>query len=1096
MDEKRRQPVGRLQTIMEEGNSYPIRMNGHSSISSSRVEGVGVGTNTHHPHHPHHTHHTHHTHHSSSVPSLHIQAGTPVGSTSSLSLNTPEQDAAGLPALASSRSLINGGHPSPSPQPSPRVSARKGFDPKTPHHHQLGNSQGPRWEHLGLGVTQGFQTEVNSKGYGPQVIPLSPRKALSNNNNNNINNNLNNSLNNSLNSTFSLQGQNYGHSPKQAPSTKKNNSHSGNNNNNLVLQPPASMAAMSGVGNSNGSGVEHSLFLPLQTLQTHTPTPSEVSNLTARSVTTPRETLHTPRSLAGGERAAPMTPGEGGRGGGGGGGGGGGTEHVFLEPLPKASEWQHFKRLPSLPSNSDSIGSEVDQSLHLAGSSTGGSGGGGGGGGGGVWHFPGTTSSSNLSSNQALEFSPFPSRFTTPRHSAGGSQARASQKRALSISPSLSDGLDLSQLIRLSPTSLAFLNNPHSHGSLTPLSPPLGHQGAFSHMVRNTSPHFHPGSGGGGQGQLSQASSAMGSKGDMDPFSFAGPPETDGGGYMYNFMTSNACVARQSDMPFIENSYIQGSFPPPGMGHNHHHHHHQQPPTLTLAPSATPEMPHTTFTPQGHMLGGGGGGRGGQGHSVAGAASSVGAMQMSPQFSEASPGNHLPHHSHTLAPFQEGGGGEEYMEEESGVSGGSVTLTCQWAGCGVQFREQDEFVRHIEKAHVDQRKGEDFTCYWTGCSRQGRAFNARYKLLIHMRVHSGEKPNKCTYENCKKAFSRLENLKIHLRSHTGERPYLCQHQGCNKSFSNSSDRAKHQRTHQDTKPYACSVPDCNKRYTDPSSLRKHFKNHSRDQQHNKRLKKEGEVGVGGDILNDCLTVQQLHPEGSPMDHSDSSLGRSPLGPLPVSFTDVYSGVNFSSSHSSINGGGAATGGATVNSQHSPGSIQGSPINTSGFNTADDAHDSMGGYSAIAGNMLSPRPLPPIRRSLGSMGGVPGAMGHVGYPMGHHLNSEMMAGAPPAPGRQVIGGGGGVGGMYGGANSCRMGAMQASSLYASTHPHLLPDQFCDGGQPPFPQPGYDPSSMTAGLEGFQTAVPEQQFLQLMAVDPHNSQAPAVFADGSS
>ncbi|NXP50385.1 GLIS3 protein, partial [Heliornis fulica] len=161
---------------------------------------------------------------------------------------------------------------------------------------------------------------------------------------------------------------------------------------------------------------------------------------------------------------------------------------------------------------------------------------------------------------------------------------------------------------------------------------------------------------------------------------------------------------------------------------------------------------------------------------------------------------------------------------------------CRWVDCGALYDQQEELVRHIEKIHIDQRKGEDFTCFWAGCPRSYKPFNARYKLLIHMRVHSGEKPNKCTFEGCKKAFSRLENLKIHLRSHTGEKPYLCQHPGCQKSFSNSSDRAKHQRTHLDTKPYACQIPGCTKRYTDPSSLRKHVKAHSsKDQQVRKKV---------------------------------------------------------------------------------------------------------------------------------------------------------------------------------------------------------------------------------------------------------------------
>uniref|UniRef100_A0A493T4C0 GLIS family zinc finger 1 n=1 Tax=Anas platyrhynchos platyrhynchos TaxID=8840 RepID=A0A493T4C0_ANAPP len=168
---------------------------------------------------------------------------------------------------------------------------------------------------------------------------------------------------------------------------------------------------------------------------------------------------------------------------------------------------------------------------------------------------------------------------------------------------------------------------------------------------------------------------------------------------------------------------------------------------------------------------------------------------------------------------------------------GNGKQVCRWIDCSATYDQQDELVRHIEKTHIDQRKGEDFTCFWAGCVRRYKPFNARYKLLIHMRVHSGEKPNKCMFEGCNKAFSRLENLKIHLRSHTGEKPYLCQHPGCQKAFSNSSDRAKHQRTHLDTKPYACQIPGCSKRYTDPSSLRKHVKAHSaKEQQVHKKVR--------------------------------------------------------------------------------------------------------------------------------------------------------------------------------------------------------------------------------------------------------------------
>ncbi|KOB78237.1 putative zinc finger protein transcription factor lame duck [Operophtera brumata] len=108
---------------------------------------------------------------------------------------------------------------------------------------------------------------------------------------------------------------------------------------------------------------------------------------------------------------------------------------------------------------------------------------------------------------------------------------------------------------------------------------------------------------------------------------------------------------------------------------------------------------------------------------------------------------------------------------------------------------ENQNVKNTRKVEKEKSQGDEFSCLWRDCARARRPFNARYKLLIHMRVHSGHKPNRCHHPGCGKAFSRLENLKIHVRSHTGERPYACPAPHCRKAFSNSSDRAKHQRTH-------------------------------------------------------------------------------------------------------------------------------------------------------------------------------------------------------------------------------------------------------------------------------------------------------------
>ncbi|NWX83190.1 GLI2 protein, partial [Nothoprocta pentlandii] len=148
---------------------------------------------------------------------------------------------------------------------------------------------------------------------------------------------------------------------------------------------------------------------------------------------------------------------------------------------------------------------------------------------------------------------------------------------------------------------------------------------------------------------------------------------------------------------------------------------------------------------------------------------------------------------------------------------------CHWEGCTKEYDTQEQLVHHINNDHIHGEKKE-FVCRWQDCTREQKPFKAQYMLVVHMRRHTGEKPHKCTFEGCSKAYSRLENLKTHLRSHTGEKPYVCEHEGCNKAFSNASDRAKHQnRTHSNEKPYVCKIPGCTKRYTDPSSLRKHVK---------------------------------------------------------------------------------------------------------------------------------------------------------------------------------------------------------------------------------------------------------------------------------
>eukprot|EP00794_Sanderia_malayensis_P018292 gene18292-20115_t len=161
-------------------------------------------------------------------------------------------------------------------------------------------------------------------------------------------------------------------------------------------------------------------------------------------------------------------------------------------------------------------------------------------------------------------------------------------------------------------------------------------------------------------------------------------------------------------------------------------------------------------------------------------------------------------------------------------------ISCAWTDsstknkpCGKQFFVMMDIVQHLAEDHVGINDSNEHICMWKECPRNGLPFKAKYKLINHLRVHTGEKPFPCPFPGCGKLFARSENLKIHKRTHTGEKPFICEFEGCGRRFANSSDRKKHSHVHTSDKPYVCKVDGCNKTYTHPSSLRKHMKLHGK-----------------------------------------------------------------------------------------------------------------------------------------------------------------------------------------------------------------------------------------------------------------------------
>ncbi|KAF1501747.1 Zinc finger protein ZIC 4, partial [Eudyptula minor] len=108
------------------------------------------------------------------------------------------------------------------------------------------------------------------------------------------------------------------------------------------------------------------------------------------------------------------------------------------------------------------------------------------------------------------------------------------------------------------------------------------------------------------------------------------------------------------------------------------------------------------------------------------------------------------------------------------------------------------------------------------CPREGKPFKAKYKLINHIRVHTGEKPFPCPFPGCGKVFARSENLKIHKRTHTGG--HVCYWEECpreGKPFKAKYKLINHIRVHTGEKPFPCPFPGCGKVFARSENLKIH-----------------------------------------------------------------------------------------------------------------------------------------------------------------------------------------------------------------------------------------------------------------------------------
>nr|XP_033771700.1 zinc finger protein 84-like isoform X2 [Geotrypetes seraphini]XP_033771701.1 zinc finger protein 84-like isoform X2 [Geotrypetes seraphini] len=134
----------------------------------------------------------------------------------------------------------------------------------------------------------------------------------------------------------------------------------------------------------------------------------------------------------------------------------------------------------------------------------------------------------------------------------------------------------------------------------------------------------------------------------------------------------------------------------------------------------------------------------------------------------------------------------------------------QCSECGKCCRNSQQLIIH-QRMHTGERPYKCMEC--------GKAFKILHHLTGHYRTHTGEKPYACAA--CGKAFAQVSNLTIHQRIHTGEKPYACG--DCEKCFRKVSDLDVHRRIHSGEKPYQCTQ--CEKRFRNLHHLKGHLQTH-------------------------------------------------------------------------------------------------------------------------------------------------------------------------------------------------------------------------------------------------------------------------------
>lgn len=157
---------------------------------------------------------------------------------------------------------------------------------------------------------------------------------------------------------------------------------------------------------------------------------------------------------------------------------------------------------------------------------------------------------------------------------------------------------------------------------------------------------------------------------------------------------------------------------------------------------------------------------------------------------------------------------------------GKKYLECDM--CDLRFQYRSNLKRHMQRWHMT-RVMEPKPLKKACCEVCGKLTS---DLTVHMRIHTGELPYACSFENCKRAFYTSTQLKNHLARHSYERPFKCDE--CSACFRVKNTLWSHKHhVHNVVRPYECGQ--CGLSFKDRYSFKQHESIHSGERPFNCEL---------------------------------------------------------------------------------------------------------------------------------------------------------------------------------------------------------------------------------------------------------------------